>query len=198
MPFSFVYGILISAKTFWFFPITTVGSFCQSKKYSSFVCFKRYSSTARLKYGFVDYFNLPEEPVVERSFFKGGKEINIFKLSKICGTCIAKDKAKGTVTLLTPTGVVTVKFRKEYFSMFDKQISERGADGVKHVIEKSWFNRGSMIVVQGIRSGDAFVAKKYASSGGHQLYKITEVFPNGEIALQTERYQGGYEENGED
>jgi hypothetical protein len=42
------------------------------------------------------------------------------------------------------------------------------------------------------------VAKKYASSGGHQLYKITEVFPNGEIALQTERYQGGYEENGED
>ena len=82
--------------------------------------------------------------------------------------------------------------------MFDKQISERGADGVKHVIEKSWFNRGSIIVVQGIRSGDQFVAKKYASSGGHQLYKITEVFPNGEIALQTERYQGGYEENAND
>ena len=83
--------------------------------------------------------------------------------------------------------------------MFDKQISELGADGKKHVQEKSWFNRGSMIVVQGIRSGDAFIAKKYASSGGaHQLYKITEVFPNGEIALQTERYQGGYEENEEE
>jgi hypothetical protein len=49
-----------------------------------------------------------------------------------------------------------------------------------------------------MRSGDAFVSKKYASSGGHQLYKITEVFSNGEIALQTERYQGGIEENGED
>ena len=147
------------------------------------------------KYGFADFFNLPEDPIVERSFWKGEKEINIFKLSKICGTCIAKDKAKGTATVLTPTGVVTVKFRKEYFSMFDKQISERGLDGVKHVIEKSWFNRGSMIVVQGIRSGDQFVAKKYASSGGHQLYKITEVFPNGEIALQTERYQGGIEES---
>ena len=147
------------------------------------------------KYGFADFFNLPEDPIVERSFWKGEKEINIFKLSKICGTCIAKDKAKGTATVLTPTGVVTVKFRKEYFSMFDKQISERGLDGIKHVIEKSWFNRGSMIVVQGIRSGDQFVAKKYASSGGHQLYKITEVFPNGEIALQTERYQGGIEES---
>jgi hypothetical protein len=56
-----------------------------------------------------------------------------------------------------------------------------------------------MIVIQGIRSGDAFIPKKYASSGGaHQLYKITEVFPNGEIALQTERYQGGIQEDGED
>ena len=151
----------------------------------------------QLKYGFVDFNELPEEPIVERSFFKGGKEINIFKLSKICGTCIAKDKTKGTVTIITPTGVVNVKMNREYFAMFDKQISELGADGKKHVQEKSWFNRGSMIVVQGIRSGDQFITKKYASSGGHQLYKITEVFSNGEIALQTERYQGGIAEDGE-
>jgi DNA polymerase-3 subunit alpha len=151
----------------------------------------------QFKYGFSDFNELPEDPVVDKSFVKGGKTINIFKLTKICGTCIAKNKDKGLVTLLTPTGVVTVKFRKEYFALFDKQISERGADGAKHVIEKSWFNRGQMIVVQGMRSGDAFVAKKYASTGGHQLYKITEVFPNGEIALQVERYQGGFEEDGE-
>ena len=149
------------------------------------------------KYGFADFFELPEDPIVDKNFYKGGKEIKIFKLYKICGTCIAKDKAKGTVTLLTPTGVVTVKFRKEYFSMFDKQISERKEDGTKKVMEKSWFNRGSMIVAQGIRSGDQFVAKKYASSGGHQLYKITEVFENGDIALQTERYQGGIAEDEE-
>ena len=149
------------------------------------------------KYGFTDFFELPEDPIVEKNFYKSGKEIKIFKLFKICGTCIAKDKAKGTATLLTPTGVVTVKFRKEYFSMFDKQISERREDGTKKVMEKSWFNRGSMIIVQGIRSGDQFVTKKYASSGGHQLYKITEVFDNGEIAVQTERYQGGFEEDGE-
>ena len=142
------------------------------------------------KYGFSNFFELNEEPEVDRSFVRGGKTINIFKLHKICGTCIAKDKTKGTVTLLTTTGVVTVKFRKDYFSMFDKQISEKQPDGTKKVIEKSWFNRGGMILVQGIRSGDNFVAKNYASSGGHQLYKITEVLPNGEIVLQTERYQG--------
>lgn len=144
-----------------------------------------------IKYGFSDFFKLPEDPEVARSFFKGGKEIKLFKLAKICGTCIAKDKAKGVVTLLTPTGVVNVKMNREYFAMFDKQISEVGPDGTKHVIEKSWFNKGSMVVFQGIRSGDMFMPKKYTNSGmSHQLYKITEVLDNGEIVLQTERYQG--------
>ena len=142
------------------------------------------------KYGFSNFFALPEEPVVDHSFFKGGKQINLFKLSKICGTCIGKNKDKGSLTLLTPEGVVSVKFRKEYFALFDKQISERGSDGVKHVVEKSWFNRGEMVVVQGMRSGDQFIAKKYATSGGHQLYKIRQVLPNGCILLQTERAKG--------
>ena len=147
------------------------------------------------KYGIEDYMKLPEEPVVERFFIKGGKTINIFKLTKICGTCIAKDKTKGHVTLLTASGVVNVKFKKDYFSMFDKQISEKNPDGTKTVKEKSWFNRGSMIMVQGMRSGDNFVAKKYASTGGHQLYKITKVNQDGTIELQDQRYQGGIEED---
>ena len=146
------------------------------------------------KYGFSDFFALPEDPVVDKSFTKNGKTINIFKLHKICGTCIAKNKAKSTVTLLTTTGVVEVKFRKEYFTLFDKQISERGADGVKHVIEKSWFNRGNMIVVQGMRSGDNFIAKKYSSTIGHQLYKISEIIDNTDLRLQSERYRGEMED----
>ena len=146
------------------------------------------------KYGLSNFFELPEDPVVDRVFYKGDKEIKMFKLSKICGTCIAKDKTKSTVTLLTVDGVVTVKFRKEYFSLFDKQISERYSDGTKKIIEKSWFNRGNMILVQGIRSGDNFLPKKYASSSGHQLYKINDTI-DGDLVLQTERYQGGIVED---
>lgn len=146
------------------------------------------------RYGFVNFFSLPEEPVIEKTFRKGGKDIHIFKLNRICGTCIAKNKTKSTVTLLTTDGVVNVKFRKEYFTLFDKQISERGADGVKHVVEKSWFNRGNMIVVTGIRSGDDFISKKYASTGGHQLYKIEQILPDGELVLKDSRYQGRIEE----
>ena len=146
------------------------------------------------KYGISEFKDLPENPVIENTFTRGSKVINMYKLSKICGTCIAKNKTKSTVSLLTTSGVVTVKFRKEYFALFDKQISQRGADGIKHVVEKSWFNRGSMIMVMGIRSEDNFIAKKYATSGGHQLYKITEIDENGDIILQTERARGTAEE----
>ena len=147
------------------------------------------------RYGLVDFFELPKEPVVEKSFERGGKTINMFKLSKICGTCIAKNKTKSTVTLLTTSGVVNVKFRKEYFALFDKQISAMGADGAKHIVEKSWFNRGSMIIVQGMRSGDDFISKKYANASNHQLYKIDAILPNGELSLKDSRYQGGIEED---
>ena len=147
------------------------------------------------RYGFVDFYSLPEDPVIDYSFSRAGKEVHIFKLNRICGTCIAKNKTKSTVSVLTPSGVVNVKFRKEYFTLFDKQISVRQPDGTKKIVEKSWFNRGNMIVVTGIRSGDDFISKKYASTGGHQLYKINEVLPNGELVLQDTRYQGGIEED---
>ena len=148
------------------------------------------------RYGLTDFFKMPEEPEVDRVFpARGGGEIKMLKLYKICGTCIAKNKTRSTVTLLTTSGVVDVKFRKEYFSLFDKQISEKGEDGVKHVVEKSWFNRGNMIIVQGFRSGDNFIPKKYASSGGHQLYKIDAILPDGELILKDARYQGGIEED---
>lgn len=142
------------------------------------------------KYGLVNYFQLPEEPVVDRVFKKGNKEIKLFKLDKIAGTCIAKDKNKSTVSLLTVDGVVNIKFNKEYFSMFDKTISEVGEDGKKHRIECSWFNRGNMLMLQGIRSGDNFLPKKYSNSGmPHRMYKIDAIDENGFLTLRTERYQ---------
>ena len=147
------------------------------------------------KYGLKDFFELPEEPEVEKTFTaRNGTEVNMLKLHKICGTCIAKNKTKSTVTILTTSGVVTIKFRKEYFSLFDKRISERGADGVKHIAEKSWFDRGSMIMVQGFRSGDNFIPKKYASSSSHQLYKIDSVLADGDLILRDARYQGEAED----
>ena len=142
------------------------------------------------KYGIVDFFNLSPEPEVERTYkTRNGHSGNIYKLSKIAGTCIAKDKIRSTVSLLTINGVVDIKFRKEYFSTFDKQISEKGEDGIKHVMERSWFNRGQMIIVQGFRSEDNFIPRKYGSQG-HQLYRISEIDKDNNLIIQTERYRG--------
>ena len=144
----------------------------------------------RTRYGISDFFDLPEEPIVEKTFKRNGFDIPIYSLHRICGTCIAKNKTKGSISLLTTEGVVTVKFRNEYFSMFDKQISQRDATGVKHVIEKSWFNRGSMLMITGIRRGDEFIPKRYASTPGHQLYKIDAINDAGTLFLRTERAAG--------
>ena len=146
------------------------------------------------RYGLKKFADLPIEPVVERTFSKGGRLINMFQISHICGTCIAKNKIKSSVTLLTTDGVVEVKFAKNYFALFDKRISARGEDGKNHIVEHSWFNRGSMIIVTGIRSGDTFIAKKYASTPGHTLYHIDEV--NGdEIIIRATRAQGDMEDD---
>ena len=150
------------------------------------------------KYGISNYKDLPEVPVVERIYQRGNASIPIYRLDRICGTCIAKDKAKSTVYLLTTQGVVTVKFTKEYFSMFDRRISTIDpTTGKKKFLEDSWFNRGSMIMVKGFRREDMFVSRNYAASPGHQLYRITQVLPNGDLELQGERVKGEAEEDDE-
>lgn len=148
------------------------------------------ANVRKSEYGIKDFNKLPEDPVVDKTFEKDGREIKMFKLDRICGTCIAKDKNKGQVSLLTTSGVVTVSFSKDYFAMFDKQISFRNPDGTKSVAERSWFNRGSMIMVTGIRNGDMFRVKKYSSTPGHRLYKITQINKDGTLELLGERVQG--------
>lgn len=144
------------------------------------------------KYGISNFFNMPETPIVDYFFKRNGKEIPIYKTYKIIGTVISKNDTRSSVAILTTNGVVNVKFTKEYFAMFNRQISEVQEDGTKKVKEKGWFSRGSKIMVTGFRREDTFVAKSYKHTSTHQLYKITNV-ENGEMQLEHERY--GQESN---
>ena len=96
---------------------------------------------------------------------------------------------KNTVTLLTPTGVVNVKIYKNQYAGFDKQLSEKGADGKKHVKEKSWFSRGSLLMVQGIRRGQDFIPKKRKDSFYPIISKIVGIHDDGTLEFQTERVE---------
>ena len=140
------------------------------------------------QYLYNDFFKLPEEPEVDYSFIgKDGNEVRVYALKKIIGTVIDKSKMKNTVTLLTPTGVVNVKIYKNQYAGYDKQLSERGADGKKHVKEKSWFSRGTLLMIQGIRRGQDFIPKKRKDSAFPIISKIIEIHNDGTLEFQTER-----------
>ena len=135
-----------------------------------------------------DFSTLPEEPQISEYYVYRGQEKPRFKLTRICGTVLDKDKNKHIVTLLTPSGVVTIKFYKGQFSFYDKQISELNEDGTKTVLEKSWFGRGNKLLVTGYRREEQFVPKKYADSAyRHTLQLITDINEKGELKLQSER-----------
>ena len=127
-------------------------------------------------YKIEDFYDLNENPEVDRFIPIKGKMIPILKLHRIMGTVLDRNKAKKTVTLLTTQGVVTVKIYGGVFAQYDKQISERGADGKKHVIRKSEFSRGNKIIVIGVRDGaNEFRAKKYSKTPYHLVETIKEV-----------------------
>ena len=145
----------------------------------------------RAQSSYDDFFNLPEEPEIEYSFSGSeGQEIKIYKLHKIIGTVIDKDKIRNTINLLTPTGVVNVRIYKNQFALYDKQISEKDADGVKHVLEKSWFTRGTKLMVQGIRRNNDFIPKKTKKSIYPIISKITDIDDFGNLTMQYERIGG--------
>lgn len=139
------------------------------------------------RYGIVNFSDLSPTPEVDYFYKRGGIQIPIFKLNRIVGTVIAKNDNKSSIMLLTTTGVVNVKFTRDYYAMFKKQISQIQPDGSKKVMEKGWFTRGTMLMITGFRREDTFVAKTYKNTESHQLYKITEVCGD-QVILQHERW----------
>lgn len=139
-------------------------------------------------YNICNYFNLSENPIIDKVFNKGDKSIVLYKLNVIAGTVIDKNKAKHIVTLLTTNGVVNVKFYKTQFAKYDKQIAERGIDGKKKIVEKSWFTRGNKLMIVGIRRDDFFIPKIYSNSMyDSSIMLIDNISDNGIISSKSIR-----------
>ena len=144
------------------------------------------------QYNISNFFDLPEEPVIENSFpaKDTGQMIHLFKIERIAGTVLDKNKNKNMITLLTREGVVNVKIFGDVFTKYDKQISFKNEEtGKKTVIEKSWFKRGNKIIVTGIRRGDMFIGKKYKSTPYHFIELIEEVNEDGTAITRGERLE---------
>jgi len=147
------------------------------------------------KYGIVDFYSLPEEPIVVGFTKYKGLQYPKFQLDRIIGTVLDRDKNKHSVTILTPEGVVTLKFYSGQFSFYDKTISkDNGIDDKgktkKIILENGWFRRSELLLVTGFRRGDIFKPKRYRDSiYQHSISKIIEVKNNGNLILQNDRIQ---------
>lgn len=140
------------------------------------------------KYQLSNYFDLPENPEIDRIIPMKGKEIPLYKITRIAGTILDKDKSKKTVTLLTTEGVVTVKIYGDVYNHYDRQISEKNLEtGKKKVIEKSWLSRGNKIIVTGIRREEEFIAKKYKNTPYHLVELIKDIDEKGNLIIQNVR-----------
>jgi DNA polymerase-3 subunit alpha len=136
------------------------------------------------KYGIENFFDYSSEPIIETMW---RKTVPIYHLFRIAGTVISKNDPRHSITLLTTDGVVPVKFTRDMYAMYKRQISEVQPDGSKKVVEKGWFTRGTMLLLNGFRRDDMFVVKKYASTQGHTVYKITDIKEDGSLILENER-----------
>ena len=103
---------------------------------------------------------------------------------------MSRTDAHHVVTILTPENeVVNIKFNQGTFAWYKQQFSDVDDKGKKTVLDKSWFNRGTMIIVSGYRRGDEFVAKKYKNSiYQHQVALIESIDENNNLTIRSERY----------
>lgn len=141
------------------------------------------------KYGIVDFNSLPEDPTVIGYTTVRNSDVKYpkFELVRIMGTVLDRDRNKHLVTLLTPTGVVNVKFYSGQFSFYDKTISENTSEGKKVVLEDGWFKRGNKLLVTGFRRGDQFKPKKYSNSIYKHTVQMIERIEGDNLILRSER-----------
>jgi len=149
-----------------------------------------------IKYGIVDFFQLPSEPTINYTKLTKKGEYTQYNVYKIIGTVLDRDRIRRTVTLLTPSGVVLVKFYGDMFINFNKQISKANPDGTKTVVDKSWFTRGTKLQVMGFRRDDQFIPRAYKDVVYKTtVAKIAGVTTSGLMEIITERPTGIEEED---
>jgi len=133
-------------------------------------------NTRHPEFKFVDFDKESSVPIPAEYKEYKGRKIPVFELKSILGTVLDKNSYKHTITLLTPTGVVNVKCVGEQYSKYDKQLSQPNPEtGKKEVIERSWFKRGTNLIVNGYRNADQFMARSRQGENKFAFYKILDI-----------------------
>ena len=137
------------------------------------------------KYFNIDNFNeLPEEPIVTSTYTtRTGRIGKNYMQETIAGTVVEKDKTRSIIFLSTKNGVVNVKISKGKFAHYDKKVVEVNGKE-KNVLDSSWFERGTKLVIFGVKRGENFYPQ--APRGKHSIVKIA-AYNKEKAWLQTEK-----------
>ncbi|PEN61674.1 PHP domain-containing protein [Bacillus wiedmannii] len=139
-------------------------------------------------FNLANFNELSPEPIITEYKSYRGREIPRFKIDVIAGTVVEKAKGKSLVYVLTQHGVVTVRYSKGSFAHYDKKVVRvNGKD--KQVLDPSWFERGTKLILVGFRRGEEFVLRTTGTHFKHTTMKING-HANGRLHLQAEKVVG--------
>ena len=128
-----------------------------------------------LAYNLRSFQELPEElKPVRMKKLKNGKETPVYDIVGIAGTVVGANNNKHIVSLLTPTGVVDVKFYAGSYIHYNKNISTVDQKGKKTMIERSWFTRGNKLLIYGVRQENMFLPKTDYDKGIRHSVNLIE------------------------
>lgn len=127
------------------------------------------------------------EGAQDGEFYIKGKIIPKMKLYSIIGTVIDREKVKGIVTLQTPDGIVNMKVYKDLFALYNQTLSSiEGED--KTIIQDSFFEKGTHLLVTGVQRGVVFVPKVYKNIKRRPIMKIN--LKDGHFSSLEEKKEG--------
>lgn len=136
----------------------------------------------------VSFKDLPKTPVILSWKKFRNRTIPQMKIDVIAGTVVEKNKSKNLVYVLTQDGVVTVRYSKGQFVHYDKKVVQVNGKK-KEVLDESWFNRGTKLILVGFRRGDEFVLRKTGTIYKNTTMKISK-FNSDEVQFQMEKVRG--------
>lgn len=134
----------------------------------------------------IDRFSdIPQEPQwIERNYKQ--HKYRQYVLYRICGTVVGRIDSHNIVTLLTMGDeIINVRFSPERFA----ELKSRVLNSDNQVVEGSWLNRGSLLMLVGYRRGETdFVCRNYkASVFLDDVVKIDRVLSNGSVTTHTSK-----------
>ena len=140
------------------------------------------------EYMISDFNTLPTQPEVENWYENKHGRFPLWKLSRIAGTVVDKNIAKNYITILTSDGsVVNCKMNSGQISHYNQTISI-GNNKDKIVLDKSWLEKGTKILLTGYRREDDFVCKTYANTiFGKHILRLIEDIADGKLITRSER-----------